>query len=193
MSNRIRVVGLIVVAALVAAADAPANEWRGSVGLTYVSGFSKVTSWYEDEMDAELSWSVPVGVSFAASYEFDHGSRLGADLGPLAMILSSSGSDARYFDCPVGLTYGFNFIPHGKTSPYARVGVRYHMISSDEVDESSPGLFGAVGVEFFRKSSVGLGLEFGYDGSTVKMAGGWLGEGKEIKPDEFMASIRATF
>ena len=100
----------------------------------------------------------------------------------------SSSSSVSYWDVPVGLSYGFTFIPSASISPYARVGVKYHIVGGDYVDKSTPGAFAAAGVEFFRKSVVGVGLEAGYDASEVQMT-----NGEKIKTGAFMVSLKAVF
>ncbi|MBM4156875.1 MAG: hypothetical protein FJ221_17890 [Lentisphaerae bacterium] len=185
--------GGLLLAVSLATTGVRANEWDPSVGLTFVSGFMDVVDWYEDALGADVSWAVPIGMSLGVSYEFTHGSRLGADLGPISLLMVSDargydGGDTEFFDVPIGLAYGFNFIPDGKVSPYGRIGFRHHLVSADAVGSATPGFFASVGCEFFRKGVVGLGLELGYDGSTVEMD-----DGAELKPGEVLFSVRAVF
>lgn len=133
--------GLLLAALLIASPGARANEWDPSVGLTFVSGFMDVVDWYEDALGADVSWAVPIGMSLGVSYEFDHGSRLGADLGPIALLMVKDSYD-----------------------------------------------YGGGDTEFFRKGVVGLGVELGYDGSTIEMD-----DGSELKPGEVLLSVRAVF
>ena len=67
----------------------------------------------------------------------------------------------------------------------------YYEADSDLVDSSSPGAFGAVGVEFLRHRMIGVSLEVGYDGSEVTMMGD-RGE-EDIKTGEALVSLRAVF
>lgn len=167
------------------------SEWRFPVGLSYISGFADVVSYYEDHGYGESSGYIPIGLSFAPYYQFDHGSRLGFDLGPAAMIIG----DATYWDVPVGVSFGFNFMPHASVSPYARFGVRYHIAGGDDVDSSTPGLFGGFGVEFLRTKMVGVQAEIGYDSSEVSFGSdNWFHSDKEkITTGGVTVSVRAVF
>ena len=184
-----------VLAALVVllAASARASDFRFPVGLTYESGFQNVVDWYEDELDAEADFFLPVGLAFAPYVQFDHGSRLGMDIGPIAYIAISkygsyASSDESLWDIPVALSYGFTFMPKADVSPFARLGIKQHIAEGDAVDSSTPGPFLAVGVEFARLSQVGFGLELGYDGSEIEMI-----NGEKIKPGEALVSLRVIF
>ena len=178
------------------------GRWGFPVGLSYVSGLDNVVDFYEEQYPGlDEDWSVPVGLSFTPYYEFEHGSRIAFDLGPAAIIMISeeyyyggdywSDADDTYWDVPVGLTYGFTFLPQASVTPYARAGFKYHIADSDLVDSSSPGAFGAVGVEFLRHRMIGVSLEVGYDGSEVTMLGD-RGE-EDIKTGEVLVSLRAVF
>ena len=160
------------------------GDFRFQVGLSYVSGFGDIVDYYKDRLNADGS-GVPIGLSLAPYYEFAHGSRLGVDLGPAAILMVNS--DVKYWDIPLALTYGFTFIPKSSVSPYVRGGVKYHIANGDDVDSSKPGIFGAAGVEFLRKSPVGVGLEVGYDGSEVEI------DGETFKAGELLVSLRAIF
>jgi hypothetical protein len=163
---------------------AKTGQWRIPVGLSYMSGLGDMVDYYKDRLHATGNM-IPVGLSLAPHYEFAHGSRLGVDLGPAAILLVNS--DVKYWDVPLALSYGFTFIPRASVSPYVRGGVKYHIANGDDVDRSKPGLFGAAGVEFLRKSAVGVELEVGYDGSEIEIAG------QTFKTGEILVSLRAVF
>jgi hypothetical protein len=195
---------MLLVAANVCLAE---GKWAFPVGLSYVSGIQNVLDYYEELFpELDTSWSVPVGLSFTPYYEFEHGSRLSFDLGPAAIILideesyygnSWESSEETYWDVPVGLTYGFTFLPQASVSPFARVGFKYHIADGDYVDSSTPGAFGAVGIEFMRNKMVGVSFEVGYDASEVTLAGAdWRGNGyreEDVKSGEVLVSLRAVF
>lgn len=189
----------LVVAALCAMTAIPvrAADFRFPLGLTYESGFQNVVDWYEDAIGAEVDFFLPVGLAFAPYVEFDHGSRIGLDIGPIAFISISEesyygsdyeSSDETFWDVPVALSYGFTFIPRAKVSPFARVGIKQHIADGEAVESTSPGPFAAFGVEFGRQSAVGFGLELGYDGSEIEMV-----DGQKLKAGEALVSLRVIF
>ena len=158
-----------------------------------MSGFLDVADSYENFMEAQgyttdSDWEVPVGLAVSAAYEFSHGSRLAADIGPAGVIyvytIGGSEDDFYFVGVPISVSYGFSFVPHGNVSPYARVGIRHHLVSGDFVDSSTPGLFGAFGMEFMRDKPIGWGFELAYDSSTIEMK-----SGEEIEPGAFVASV----
>ena len=172
--------------------SAQAGDFRFPVGLTFVSGMRDMADYVEDETGADTDLYIPVGLSFAPYYEFDHGSRIGFDLGPGTIITVEEryggDSDTVYWGVPIALSYGFTFIPRASISPYARVGFKYHIAGGDALDKSTPGVFAAAGVEFLRKKMVGIGFEIGYDGAEVEFE-----DGKTFKPGEVLVSLRAIF
>lgn len=136
-------------------------------------------------------------------YQFAHGSMLGFEFGPITMVMG----DVEYWDIPIGVAYGFAILPKFKVSPYVRVGGKYHLVGGDYVESSTPGLFGAVGMEFRRKNRLGVGFEFAYDTSEVTFSRDtvsvsraddgswrtrWSEEEETVKPGGFMASIFAA-
>jgi len=175
----------------VPAAESPGTDgFRFALGLTYMSGLTEVSDFIFDEVDAEDELVVPVGLSFVAGYEFSHGSRIAFDLGPAAVILLNS--ELEYWDVPLGLSYGFTFIPAASVSPYARVGFKYHIVGGgDWVGDSTPGFFVAAGIEFARTKPVGFGLEIAYDASEINLTESYWEEG--VRPGQVLVSARAVF
>ncbi|MDA3894829.1 MAG: outer membrane beta-barrel protein [Desulfobacteraceae bacterium] len=174
---------------------AMAVDWRFPLEITYMSGFSDVVDYYEYKTGGDASWNLPVGLAFGPYVQFDHGSMIGGKLGPLAYIsvdcigYGCDGADESYFDVPLKLYYGFTFIPKANISPYVKAGLSYHIISADSVDDSSPGFYGAVGVEFMRTRAVGLGLEIAYDTAELNMDY----YRKDIKPGDLLVSFLVIF
>lgn len=175
---------------------ASAEGFRFPVGLTYMSGWSDVVDFHKDVLHADADFVVPVGLSFAPYYEFACQGRLGLSLGPIGIIMMQDSyggsSDVTYWDVPIGADCGYSFIKDGKTSPYVRVGFRYHIANGDFVDKSTPGAAAGVGVEFFRKSPIGMGVEVGYDASEVTLRDDGHAQTK-VKPSEVTVSLRAIF
>ncbi len=199
--NVVRRMGMSIVAGvLMAGMSEAADTWKFPVGLSYIDGFSDVVSYYEDRYGADASGYVPIGISFTPYYQFDHGSRLGVDVGPAGVVIVTGGADSTYFDVPLALTYGFTFLPKASVSPYARGGIKYHIAGGDDVQDSKPGLFGAVGVEFMRQKRIGVQFEVGYDAAEVTLEGessyygGRYSSSEEtITPGGLLVSVRAVF
>lgn len=174
-----------------------AGEWKFPLGLSYVDGFRDVVDRHEEGFDTGSTYYLPVGVSFHPFYQFDHGSMIGIDVGPTEIVyLEASGpfqdsvfadEPLLFWDLPVGVTYGFTFLPEGRVSPYVRAGIRYHWSGGDFVDGSYPGFFGAAGVDFGRASPIGVGIEIGFDRATVRL------RDEKIRPGNWMASLRILF
>ena len=189
------VLGGLVVAGLVWATSSIAGEWRFPVGPSFMSGFSKVYDFYKDAEDADNGILIPIGISFTPYYAFTHGSLLGLDVGPVCAIFmeerGKSSSSLKYWAVPVGCTYGFMFMPSSSISPFARVGIKYHIVGGDYIDKSTPGFYGGAGVEFMRNKRIGISTEVGYDSSEVSF--GEDGYTEDIRPAQFIASIRVVF
>lgn len=168
------------------------GDWRFPVGLTYLGGMQDMADYAEDKLNGDTDLFLPIGLSFAPYYEFAHGSRIGFDLGPGTIITVEKqygdGSDTLFWGVPVGLSYGFTFIPRASVSPYARIGFKYYIAGGDWLDKSSPGLFAAAGVEFLRKKAIAVGFEVGYDNAEVEFE-----DGETFTPGDIQVSLRAVF
>ncbi len=191
--------------------SAEAKGWRFPVGLAYVSGLHDVSDLYEENLKAnnyEISdspWEWPVGIVFNPYYEFGSGFRIGTGLGPMAYIVTiGADENYSYFNLPVNANIGFTLFPKSSVAPYIRGGFMYNLASGDYVESSSPGLFGAVGIEFMRNRKVALGIEIAFDTSEVEFekhtrnsSSSWSSstsvEYVDIKPNDVMISIFAAF
>jgi len=156
---------------------AKAAELRLPLGLSYVTSLNEVTDLRADNLEAKgytnvdrFNW--PLGFTFQPYYEFDNG--LGAGMGFGPAIFSSQGKYS-FTNVPVGIDVRYIFFhspgnsPYiENTSPYIRAGARYNVASGDFVKGSSPGAFGAIGIEFSRKRNLSMGLELAYDASEIK-------------------------
>lgn len=177
----------------VAAADpAPASksyQWRFPVGLGGVTAFDDIADRYEANLRAkgytvDADGAFPVGISFQPYVEFQTGLRLGCGVGPATFLwyeedtdvdyrgyhrkYDDDNNDVHFYDVPLNMTIGYTFMPTADISPYVRGGFIYHIADGDYVEGVTPGLFGAVGIEFFRNNRVGCGVEVGYDTSRIE-------------------------
>ncbi len=173
---------------------AAAADWRFPVGLSYVSGITEVVDLYEDNLEAEgydvdRNDGVPIGLSFNPYVELENGLGFGIGIGPTMLIAD----DADLFVLPVRVDLRYAVMPRSEVSPYLRVGGSYPLASGDYVEQSRPGLFGGIGIEFFREKVVGFGLEAAYDSSVIEFEDVEDDSTKEIQPVKFMVSLFAIF
>ena len=157
-----------------------AADWRFPVGYTFANGINKLENSYTENLEEE-GYSVQGsfmnygGISFNPYVELDMGLRFGIGFGPLTMILNTVEYqdtvefESSHFEFPVIPNIGWTILPKHNTSPYLRAGYSYHIASGTYLTESRPGLMGAVGVEFFRKKMVGMGIELGIDKAEVEI------------------------
>ena len=176
---------------------AAAGEWRFPVGLTYVSGVGDIVDQYEDNLQAEgyeteKTESVPVGLSFQPYYSFDSGLGIGVGFGPTMMIFG----DVDFFNLPVNVCLRYTIAPKANTSAYLRAGASHNLASGDYVASSKVGFVGALGIEFLRHKRVGIGIEVGYDSSTIELddlRAFYSNDTNTYTPTGFMVSVFAVF
>jgi len=149
-----------------------------------------------EDVDDRLSdnFVLPVGLSLNPYYEFDFGLGIGANIGPTSLIFVDTGWETDLnIIVPVGLDLRYTFLRDKNVSPYVRAGFRYPIVSGDYFDSSTPGFFGAVGVEFLRTKRTQFGLEVAYDTSEVTVEGPDYPYSKDVQPYQFMVSLFVTF
>ena len=184
----------LMMAILFASSSAMAADWRFPLGLTYVSGIEDVVDTYEDNLEAE-GYTVydtdywPVGISFHPYVQFENGLGIGASIGPIMMIYG----DTDFFAVPVGLDARYTFIPEASVSPYVRVGGRTHLASGDYVEGTTPGFFGAIGLEFLRDRRVSIGAEISTDASEIELERLEHNDTEDVQPCELMVSVFVVF
>jgi len=185
---------------------AAAGGLRGRVQLSYVSGMDDLADQYEDNIEYEesLGWHVayvdvdtfiwPVGISASGYYQWDSGLTLGMGVGPFMYLIADGWvDDYLYWEVPVNATVGYVFGPDNPISPYVRAGPSYHLAGGDFYDQSNIGFFGAVGLEFFRRESIALGVEASYDSAEVDIDDSRTNGTKGIKPAEFSIGLFIMF
>jgi hypothetical protein len=157
--------------------SARAAEWRFPIGLSFISGLTEISDLRYNNMEAlgyaTTEWfDWPLGFTLQPYYEFDNGLGIGTGIGPGIFALEGEFS---FTNIPVGLDLRYIFSHSSNTSLYIkntsfyiRAGARYNIASGEFVKSSSPGAFGAIGIEFNRMKSLGLGLELAYDASEIE-------------------------
>jgi hypothetical protein len=191
------VVMVAAVLCLFGMGNAAAGEWRIPVGITYISGIGDIVDQYEDNLQAdgfitESADGIPVGISLQPYYIFDSGLGIGMGIGPTMLIYG----DVDFFNLPVNLSLRYTVMPKANTSFYLRAGVSYNLANGDYVEDKNVGFVGAVGIEFMRNRAVGLGLEVGYDTSSIELEDRTTpdpNDTEEFEPVGFTASIFAVF
>lgn len=184
--NKWAIAAGLAVVGMALTASANADEWHLGPQISYASGVNDVADLYENNYNATHTYSyvkvhmqIPVGLAFAADYQWNSGLRADVGLGPFFTIKQDDRSDRdnryyddstdlHYYEVPVNATVGYSFIPHGSVSPYIRAGVAYHFVSGDYYRSSTPGLFAAVGLEFSRTNTARYVLEIAADQSQVE-------------------------
>ena len=196
---------ILVVGGIFFSGSASAADWRFPVGLTYVHGFWNVADIFENNLEKEglpvEITAIPFGLSFHPYYlQSDdgpvRGEGIGIDIGPLMFISVTGDVDRYFFNVPINLNLRYTSNPRANISLYVRGGVMYNIASGDYVKGTTPGPFGAIGIEFLRQRRVGLGMEIAYDISKIeveKKTSQTTSVTENVKPNGLMISIYVVF
>jgi len=175
-----------------------AGEFKFPVGLTYTSGTQEIIDELKANYPVTDDYVWPIGISLNPYYELDMGLAFGVSVGPTSFLeveeSTGSGSNTEFnYIVPVGGFVRYTFLRTGKVSPYLRAGISYNLVGGDNIGTGDVGGVGAVGVEFWRTKTVGLGLEVGYSSSTVTVKSGPLGGDRSANYGQLTVSIMAVF
>lgn len=179
MDMKMKIKLSMALALLTCGMPAYSGEWRVGPSISGVSGIDDVTDIYEENYNnthtstqVDVKFLLPVGIAVQGTYTWNSGVRVDLGLGPVFILRDNGDGDIDtgldHTEVPVSATVGYTFIPSGSVSPYVRAGVAHHFASGDYVEGSSPGLLGAVGIEFMRQSTVSVSLEVAVDKSEVE-------------------------
>jgi outer membrane protein W len=208
MKIKISLTVVFLAAMLLIGSFAQAGEWRFPVGLSYVSGFHKVTNVFKDNLRADGytvgdSTEVPVGLTFQPYYMFDFGPYfglgIGAGFGPFMYLRAeseSSGVSYDMYNMPVNVSLRYIFLPKKDITPYLRTGLSYNIAGGDFVQGKGVGFVGGIGVDFLRSKKVSFGLEVAYDSSEIKLEKKNTplpSTTKKVRPSELVVSLYALF
>lgn len=156
------------------------------VGISYASGIHNATDklydFYKQDGYTDVDKvEIPVGLILNPYYEWETsigGIGAGVTVGPTMFLVVDEktysyegNSDNVKFSyvVPVGAFVRYTPWPKATFAPYVRAGVKYPFAGGDNLESSSVGGFGAIGVELWRTKKVGMSLEVGYDTSEVKV------------------------
>jgi hypothetical protein len=143
-----------------------------SVGLSYISGFTEITDFYEKSFYVDGDGGLPIGLLYDYTANFSSGFRIGAGIGPICLI----GGDLEYYDVPLRLQGGFTIVPGSPVRPYLKAGFSYHISDGDYIeDEAAFGLLGTAGVEFGRRGKISGFFEISYDTAEATFNSGIAG------------------
>jgi hypothetical protein len=151
------------------------KKWHFVAGESYVNSLIVLTDFYKTNLEAEgyivdPGPVLPIGITFNAYYQLDNGTKIGAGIGPVMMILFGGSNITRgYFSIPVYVGINRSFAQTANVSPYFRAGICYNLVSGDYVKDSTPGVFGAYGIEFLRHKRVSFGIEMLVDSSEITL------------------------
>ena len=153
------------------------------VGISYASGIhdatDKLYDFYKQDGYTDVTKiDIPVGLVLNPYYEWltsIGGIGAGVTVGPTMFLVvdektdyygfgeSSSSDNVKFsYVVPVGAFVRYTPWPKATFAPYVRAGVKYPFAGGDNLESSSVGGFGAVGVELWRTKKVGMSLEVGY-------------------------------
>jgi len=185
---------IIIILGISVPAVADSDTWRYALGYSYLIKVEEIKDSYKHLLKETGSdnniYNTSISVSFQPYYQFQNGFRGGVGIGPLILLTG----DAYHVQVPVNLTLGYSFFMDSKISPYVRTGISYHIASGDFYANSSPGLFGGIGVEILNTRPVHLGFEAAYDASEIKLDRASDTSGHEkIKTGEVMLYLYADF
>lgn len=198
MKNKLSIFHLMLLTlCLVSTKTANAADWRFPVGLGVVSGFYDVQDLYEDNLEAEgyqtdSVQGLPLGIVFRPNVEFENGLGLGIDMGPFMMIMG----DSSFYNLPVNANMRYTFIPRANISPYVRVGLMTNLSGGDYVEGNELGLSASIGIEFFRKKVVGMGIDLTYNTADIEFEKKSVfgpDTMEKINPSEFTLAFFAVF
>lgn len=117
---------------------------------------------------------------------------IGFGLGPIMSIYG----DVDFFNLPVNLCLRYALTIQSNSSVYVKAGVASNLVSGDNIEDSQPGLLGAIGIEFNRDRAVAIGFEVAYNNSTIEIVDFTtpaIGDTNEIEPIGLSVGIFAVF
>jgi outer membrane protein W len=193
--------GLLLCSALLTTAKADASSgYHFEAGLSYATGTDDVLRQVETNFGFSQDYKRQVGLHLAAYNRFSENLAIGGSVGP-CMFFKVTDSETHYTDkhdqwnyvIPVSADVRFFFDTLGVFVPYLRAGLAYSIAGGDYIGSGSPGLVAAVGTYIGEKHGFKLGLELGYDSSTVKVKSGYLHQAANVRPTQYCFRVFAAF
>jgi outer membrane protein W len=193
--------GLLLCSVLLPTAKAAATSgYHFEAGLSYATGTENALQQVETNFGFSQDYKQQVGLHLAAYYRFPDNLAIGGSVGP-CMLFKVTNSETHYTDkrdhwnyvLPVSADVRYFFAKTGVFVPYLRAGLAYSVANGDYIGPGSPGLVAAVGTYIGEKRGFKLGLELGYDSSTVKVKSGYLHHAENVRPTEGCFRVFAAF
>lgn len=193
--------GLLLCAAFFQTARADDSKgYHFEAGLSYATGTDDVLRQVETNFGFSQDYKRQVGLHLAAYNRFSKNLAIGGSVGP-CMFFKVTDSETHYTDkhdhwnyvIPVSADVRYFFGKTGVFIPYLRAGLAHSIAGGDYIGPGSPGLVAAVGTYIGEKRGFKLGLELGYDSSTVKVKSGYLHHAAKVHPTEYSLRVFAAF
>lgn len=193
--------GILLCSAFVQTVKADASSgFHFEAGLSYATGTDNVLRQVETNFGFSKEYKRQVGLHLATYNRFSENLAIGGSVGP-CMFFKVTDSEAHYTDkrdqwnyvIPVSADLRYFFNKTGVFVPYLRAGLAYSIAGGDYIGPGSPGLVAAVGTYIGEKRGFKLGLELGYDSSTVKIKSGYIHHAENVRPTEYSFRIFAAF
>ncbi|RJP86120.1 MAG: hypothetical protein C4518_14865 [Desulfobacteraceae bacterium] len=158
---------LMFCAPAMAAADG--SPWRTELGYRFLNNADELkdTCKHIAENSGENGdvYNFSISLNIQPYRQFDNGFQIGAGIGPLIIVAG----DAWHLLLPVNATLGQSFFVQSPVSPYIKTGISYHLSDGKNHSESTPGLYAGMGIRFFNKKPVKMGMEIAYDSARTKL------------------------
>ncbi len=171
------------------------DGYHFEAGLGYTSGTDNIVRQMETNFGLQRDRKLAVGLQLNAYRRFSRNYAVGAGIGPgmFFKVSDTRTGDKRDHVIPVTVDFRCFFRRFGPVEPYARVGLAHAFAGGDHLATAKPGPLLAVGARVGEKRGLSLGLELGYEGSTVKVKSGLLHREENVRPVEFCCRAYLAF
>lgn len=195
------------------------TEFHVEIGLTYASGVDNVIDQLKTNYRFEDDGSFPVGLKISGYAKLPNGFAFGGGMGPSQYFRVRTGHprgyyyyDGYYYDgyyyqggyyyyddyetsyiIPVFADVRYYFPKNDFLTPYVRAGIAYPISGGDHLNAGTPGAIGAIGATFLETRYFSMGVELGFDSSSVEVKSGPFHPKEKVRPTEWTFGVSATF
>lgn len=151
------------------AITAGAGTWRTEAGYRFLNNVDELKDTCERISENEGKGGdvhkVSINVQVQPYHQFDNGFQIGAGFGPFVIVAD----DTWHLLIPANATLGWSFLRRAMVSPYVKTGISYHYSEGDYQERSIPGAYAGIGIRFFNRNALKLGLEIAHDGARTEL------------------------